>query len=75
MHVLIQEDHFSTCISHQSRNFAAVNQNLLSIMYALLLCEIWCSLVTGMAPHLHFVCLPLVSGLPKHLGFNVQLSL
>ena len=49
MHVLIQ-DYFSTCISHQSRNFAAENQNSLSIMYPLLFCEIWCSLVMGMAP-------------------------
>ena len=83
VHVLIQEECFSACISHQSRNFAAVNQNSLSIYVAI----IWCNLVMGMAPkeqpprdafiikaklHLHFVWLPLVSGLPKHLGFTVQ---
>ena len=50
MHVLILKDYFSTFICHQSRNLAAVNQNSLSIMYPLLFCEIWCSLVMGMAP-------------------------
>ena len=32
VHVLIQEDYFSTCTCHHSRNLAAVNQNSLSIM-------------------------------------------
>ena len=37
VHVLIQEEYFSTCISHESRNFAAVNQNLLSIYVAIII--------------------------------------
>ena len=39
MHVLIQEEYFSTrlSISHKSRNFAAVNQNSLSIYVAIII--------------------------------------
>ena len=51
MQVLILKDYFSTIIYFPPiRNLAAVNQNSLSIMYPLVFCEIWCSLVMGMAP-------------------------
>ena len=74
MHVLIQGDYLSTCISHQSRNFAAVNQNSLSIMKPLLFCEIWCSLKMGIAPkaYLHnkrLNCISILSDFHLYLGF------
>ena len=37
VHVLIQEEYFSTSISHKSRNIAAVNQNSLSIYVAIII--------------------------------------
>ena len=37
VNVLIQEEYFNTCISHQSRNYAAVNQNSLSIYVGIII--------------------------------------